>query len=571
MATQTLSKPVFIVSGGGRGITAQCVIQLAKALPGRWILLGRSERMAAEPVWATGCEEEAELKKRILQDFVARGEKPTPMQVNRLFRSVVASREIATTIKTLESLGSEAVYVSADVTDLDMLKARLAPAVQQFGSVTGLIHGAGNLADKLIENKTEQDFEKVYDTKIEGLSNLLGCVPVQQLQYLVLFSSVAGFYGNAGQTDYALANEILNRIALQVNRQHPNCRSVAINWGPWESGMVTPVLKKAFAERGIDILPVDEATQMLVNELSSNHQDTAVVVVGSPIEPPMVLLEGGLKKHRLRRRLTLAENPFLLDHVISGSPVMPFTCMISWIADGGKKLYPNYHCFLYEDIKVLKGIIFNESLANEYILELQEISKDEEAIVFEGKILSEDAAGRVRYHFSSRLTMRRERPIPPRLTSIDLTSDGVISETNFYQNEASSLFHGASFRGLRRILNITPELVTGEYFARCIESRTQGQFPVKTLDPYLSDIQTHSVWIWLRHFHQSVCLPAKLARFENFSNPPYDRPFYSTTRIVSKTATKLVIDITVHDEQGEVYTFVEGAEATIFPLVTQVA
>ncbi len=570
---QVPASTVFLVSGGARGVTAECVMKVARSAQCKWILLGRSHLAETEPVWAAGCTEEPELKQRIMQDFIARGEKPTPMAINQVYRSLLSNREIKHTLDTLASLGNEAVYLSADVTDLAVLQTQLAPVVARFGPINGIIHGAGNLADKLIEKKTEQDFERVYGPKIKGLENLLTLVPPSQLQYLVLFSSVAGFYGNAGQSDYTLSNEILNKAAWLIKQQHPTCHVVAINWGPWDSGMVTPELKKAFALRKIDILPVDEATDMLVNELNPRHHGVAQVVVGGPIHPPLALVTDELKTHRLRRRLSLEENPFLLDHVISGTPVLPFTCSISWLANAGEQLYPGYKCFVCEEVKVLKGVVFDENLADEYVLDLQERVKSEEKIVLEGKVWSLGPNGKPRYHFSNRFTLVREIPAAPKLEQFNLTPDHVITMTgqDFYTVEPNPLFHGSGFQGLQRILNIDEQQVTAEYFAHDIGPRGQGQFPAQTINPYISDIQTHSVWIWLRHFYNSVCLPAKIVRFENFSSAPYDKPFYTTTKLVSKTETRLVIDITVHDEDGTIYSLVQGAEATIFPLNSQVA
>ena len=59
---------VFLVSGGARGITAQCVIRLAQHYHCKFVLLGRSP-VKPEPAWATGCTDEAELKKRIVDDL----------------------------------------------------------------------------------------------------------------------------------------------------------------------------------------------------------------------------------------------------------------------------------------------------------------------------------------------------------------------------------------------------------------------------------------------------------------------------------------------------------------------
>ncbi|GIT03230.1 MAG: hypothetical protein CM1200mP28_04890 [Deltaproteobacteria bacterium] len=111
-----------------------------------------------------------------------------------------------------------------------------------------MIHGAGVLADKLIEKKTSADFDKVCSTKINGIDALLKCVNQKKLTHLLMFSSAAGFYGNAGQSDYAVANESLNRIALLFKKKYPKCHVTSFNWGPWEGGMVTPELKRLFEE-----------------------------------------------------------------------------------------------------------------------------------------------------------------------------------------------------------------------------------------------------------------------------------------------------------------------------------
>ena len=79
--------------------------------------------------------------------------------------------------------------------------------------------------DKLIEKKTSQDFDAVCSTKINGLDALLKSVDQEKLTHLLIFSSAAGFYGNAGQSDYAIANEVLNRIALLFSQKHPKCHS----------------------------------------------------------------------------------------------------------------------------------------------------------------------------------------------------------------------------------------------------------------------------------------------------------------------------------------------------------
>ncbi|MBW4557162.1 MAG: SDR family NAD(P)-dependent oxidoreductase [Trichormus sp. ATA11-4-KO1] len=567
MTTQTQVRPssVFVVSGGAKGITAQCAIKMAQHQPCKFILLGRSQLLEIEPAFVQDCFEEPALKKRIMENLLSQGEKPTPMSVQKIYNEIISSREIKKTLAAIAATGAQAEYISVDVTNVADLQQKLAAV----GGITGIIHGAGNLADKLIEKKTDQDFEKVYTAKVQGLENLLSCVNLEQLQHLVLFSSVTGFYGNIGQSDYAIANEILNKSAHLIKQNYPQCHVVAINWGAWDSGMVSPELKKAFAERGIDIIPVDTGTQMLVNELHPAHNDTAQVVIGSPLVPPIIELDTQLRIHRLRRQMTLEANPFLYDHVIAGVPVLPATCAMSWIINSCEEIYPGYKLFSYTDFKILKGITFNDTLAKEHILEIEEVSKvNLEKIELKAKVWSKNPAGKTHYHFSAQLNLQREIPTIPTYESINLAEDHIIKATkkDFYQNKGATLFHGPAFQQVQRVLNITPEKITTECLWTKLSPQREGQFPVRWVNPYTTDLSMHALWIWTQHFHQEGCLPGKVEKFEQFAPTPHNEPFYVSCEVKTKTPSSAIADFIIHDKQGKVYSRMLGANAIIWSM-----
>ena len=166
------------------------------------------------------------------------------------------------------------------------LKKKIKPATDKLGTITGVIHGAGVLADKFIEKKTEQDFESVYSTKITGLDSILSSLSSPKLDYLVLFSSSAGFYGNSGQSDYSAANEILNKFARTYKSVYPKSHVVSFNWGPWDGGMVTPQLRKMFEERNIDVIPIDVGARMMSEELFPEHKEVTQLVIGNSMVVP---------------------------------------------------------------------------------------------------------------------------------------------------------------------------------------------------------------------------------------------------------------------------------------------
>ena len=562
---------VFLVSGGAKGITAKCTIELARQYPCKFILLGRSELLESEPLFAKDCFDEAILKKRIMEDLLIQGEKPTPIQVKKIYNQIISDREIKQTLETIKQTGGEAKYISADITNIHNLQQKITAVTESMGKITGIIHGAGNLADKLIEKKTEDDFEKVYSAKIQGLENLLACVNLSELEHLVLYSSVAGFYGNIGQSDYALSNEILNKSAHLLKQQYPQCHVVAINWGGWDSGMVTPELKKEFARRGIEIIPVEAGTKMLVNELHDSYRDSTQVVIGSPISPPAAPLNSQLRSYRIHRRLKESANPFLQDHIVGGKPVLPATCGTQWMINACEQLYPGYRFFYYNNFKVLKGLIFNENLASEFILDLEEIAKNEQQeIIFKAKIWSRNKNGKINYHYSIDDIHLLPRYTPsPIYEKLNMAEDNVITITgnDFYQKNSSifPLFHGDSFKGLTKVLNISPEKITIECLWNEIDRKQQGQFPLLWVNPYSVDLSTHPLWVWLQHYHQEICLPAEIKKHEQFAATPCNEPFYVSCEVQNKTASSVTADFIIHDNQGKIYSRLLGGKGIIIP------
>ena len=247
-------KKVFLVSGGAKGVTAECITRLAQSHPARFIVTGRSQ-IIAEPEWARGLENDA-LQKAAIESIRQTSEKPTPAKVRKLMDSIESNRSVQNNLQRLRDSGAEVEYIAADVTDEQVLLEALNLIQKKWGPVEGIIHGAGVLADKRIENKTLEDIKRVYQTKVKGLQTLLKVIDESKLTHLILFSSAAGFFGNAGQSDYAAANEVLNQYAIQFSQNHPECQVVSFNWGPWEGGMVDEDLKKMFEERGVYVIPV---------------------------------------------------------------------------------------------------------------------------------------------------------------------------------------------------------------------------------------------------------------------------------------------------------------------------
>ena len=555
-----------LVSGGGKGITAACAVALAERYRSRFLLMGRSP-LEEEPDWAKGVEGEAALKRAAMEAMQAAGERPTPAALDRAVRAVLSAREIAATMAAIEAAGGRADYLRADVRDGDAVRAALAPYRDR---ITALVHGAGLLADKLIQRKSAADFERVVGVKVDGLANLLAGLDEKRLRAVVLFASVAGFYGNIGQADYAIANSILDQTAYRLRRTLPHARILALDWGPWEGGMVKPALRKRLQERGIPLIPIEAGTATLIEALerarpaAEGGEQVHYVIGGEMIAPPAPL---PAQTVRIQRRLTLEANPFLRDHVIGGHAVLPTVCAAQWMIDAAEAVAPGYRFFAVRDYRVFKGIVFDESLAESYLAEITPATATAEGGTgprFAVRILSKQANGRPRYHYAVEVELRRTLPPAPQLDPpLTEPRPGLPQTEDFYAD--GTLFHGPAFRGVEALLDFTPHSL----LLRCrlpeVPPQQQGQFPVRTFNPFLTDVTLQSLLIWSKLTLGYGGLPLRIAGAEQFRTLPFDTPLYAAMEVVTADKRHLVANVAVLDATGRLYSRITGAEITLSP------
>jgi len=277
------SDDVVVVSGGGRGVTAAATIELARSAGSTFVLFGRSP-LTDEPAHYAGAVDDAALKQLLLAEATTAHDPVTPVQLDRRVGAVLANREVRATLNSIVDAGGRARYIAVDITDAAAVHGALGIVRTENGPITGLVHGAGVLADRLITDKSTEQFATVFDTKVQGLRNLLDATANDDLAVLCLFSSIAARTGNVGQADYAMANEVLNKVAVhERSRRGGTCVVKSLGWGPWAGGMVTPVLKKHFESMGVELIDLDVGAQMLVDELSSPQTDQVEVLLGGGV------------------------------------------------------------------------------------------------------------------------------------------------------------------------------------------------------------------------------------------------------------------------------------------------
>ncbi|MFF7381091.1 amino acid adenylation domain-containing protein [Streptomyces massasporeus] len=210
----------------------------------------------------------------------------------------------------LTGAGADSVrIVACDVADREAL-AGLIDSIDDLDSVW---HLAGVLDDGLLPDQTTQRLERVLAPKLDAALHLHELTREHELSEFVMFSSLAGVLGSAGQSTYAAGNAFLDAFAAW--RVHAGLPARSLSWGLWEQGGtgLTAHLGRAELTRirrmGVEPLPVDEGLRTLDAALATDALDHLVPVrLGpasahrDPDEVPALLR--GLVRTRLRRAHT---------------------------------------------------------------------------------------------------------------------------------------------------------------------------------------------------------------------------------------------------------------------------
>ena len=139
--------------------------------------------------------------------------------------------EAAGAIEALRAQGATVAVELADVTDaaaLDAMLARIDAALPPLG---GVIHSVGVLSDGALTNQSWEKFAEVLWPKVLGAWHLHRATADRDLDLFVLFSSVAGVLGNAGQANHSAANAFLDQLA--AHRRALGLPGQSVAWGAW--------------------------------------------------------------------------------------------------------------------------------------------------------------------------------------------------------------------------------------------------------------------------------------------------------------------------------------------------
>lgn len=322
---------VLLVSGGGKGITAECALALARRTGASIALLGRSD-----PAEDT---------------------------------------ELAANLERMETAGIAYRYVRADVTSVSEVRSAVEEVAGVLGPVTAILQGAGRNKPAPLVSLGEDAFRQTLAPKIDGLEAMLAAVDPGALKLLVTFGSIIGRAGLRGQADYATANDWLTELTGRVQTANPRCRCLALEWSVWSgAGMGERLgVLESLTREGISPISVDDGIEILLRLLATPRTPTSLVVMGRAgglptitLEPRELPLTRFIDRPRVYypgielvadAELSADSDPYLADHLLDGDLLFPAVLGLEAMAQVGAALAEPTGPPVFENVEFLRPIV----------------------------------------------------------------------------------------------------------------------------------------------------------------------------------------------------------------------
>jgi acyl transferase domain-containing protein len=560
------SGDLVVISGGARGVTAEVAIDLAVATQATLLLLGRSPAPQEEPVWLQGLTGEAEIKRALL----SHAETPLkPKEVEERYQTLLGNREITNNLQRMRAAGSEVHYLSLDLRDRAAVAAAINGLRRSHGPVKGLIHGAGVLADRLIKDKTLEQFSSVYSTKVEGLRSLLAALAADELKFIALFSSSTGRFGRTGQVDYAVANEVLNKMAQQEARLRPACRVVSLNWGPWDGGMVTPALKKLFAQEGVEVISLRAGSSYLLQELATPPGGaTELVILGAHNAGQQEETEAPRENIYVSKAfdldLSIEQFPFLKSHVIDKKAVLPLAMIVEWLGHGAIHNNPGLRFHGFNDLRVLKGVTLEPGQLHNLQVMTGKAFKSGGFHVVPVELSGSSASGQHFIHARAKIVLANRLPEGKTATERQELPLYPHPVAEIYRPER--LFHGIDFHGIREVIGCAPEGIAALVRPAPLPAGWINQ-PLRNswlADPLVLDASFQMMILWSFERYQAASLPVFTGRYRQYSEKFPECGAEIRIRVSKQSPSKATAEIDfVHPLSGELLARMEDYECVI--------
>jgi hypothetical protein len=317
--------------------------------------------------------------------------------------------------------------------------------------------------------------------KADGWFNLLHAIGNMPLAATVAFSSIAGRFGNGGQVDYSAANDMLCKFASSFRTARPQTRAIVLDWTAWGGiGMATRgSIPKMMELAGIDMLPPEAGVPFIRRELTTGATRGEVVVaqrIGAmlnewdptggldsaaleavaarlPAQGPMVGKITGMGLYSgltMETTLDPTVQPFLYDHRIDGTPVLPGVMGIEAFAEAALCVHPGWHVEAIEEVNFLAPFKFYRDEPRTVMIQAFFYPQRDKLIadcrLLGSRMLPNHTEPQQTTHFTARVRVGKQSPQAVGGAVPRLSAETIVNAAQIYR----VYFHGPAYRVLER-------------------------------------------------------------------------------------------------------------------------
>ncbi|HUO69954.1 MAG TPA: SDR family NAD(P)-dependent oxidoreductase [Solirubrobacteraceae bacterium] len=588
---------VFLITGAAGSIVAAITVDLATAARGGTFhlldLVPEPDRN--DPDLQTFADDRQRLQRELADRIRDQGERPTPKLIERELARIERARAALDAIDAIERAGGRAHWHQVDLTDAKQVAKAIAKAAKASDHIDIVLHCAGLEISHVLPDKPQAEYDLVFDVKAHGWLNLLdalaraGLTDDKAPDAAVVFSSIAGRFGNRGQTDYSAANDLLCKSVSHM-RRGGRTRGIAIDWTAWaQIGMASRgSIPKVMEAAGIDMLPPEIGVPAVRRELVAAGDGREVIVAGSlgimsaerhptgGLDPELATaalqdrggpMTGAVAAFSADGTVTIvteldpARQAFLNDHRIDGTPVLPGVMGMEGFAETARALVPGFDVVALENVDLLAPFKFYRDAPRELTLRARLHDAGDGTLAAECELIGRRTlrgkGEQETRHFVGRVQLARKRPAAPKASlrpSAERTGEPSVDRDDVYR----VYFHGPAYQVLGRAWREDGHVV-GSLADQLPDDHEPATQPTEFV-PRLIELCFQTAGVWELGTAGRMALPTHVDRVIRFQTPRKPGPMWA---VVSHRDGS--IDAEVVDESGRVRVRLEGYRTTELP------
>jgi NAD(P)-dependent dehydrogenase (short-subunit alcohol dehydrogenase family) len=540
---------VFLITGAAGSIVSAITGDLAAASGGTFYLLDLVAQPDPDnPDLKRLVSDKEGLKRDLFARIQTRGERATPALVEKELAGLERAQAAQAAIDAVRSAGGTAHYFSVNLADADAVAKVIDHVRQHNGRIDVLLHAAGIERSHFLPDKDPREFDLVFDVKADGFFNLLHAIGDVPLGATVAFSSIAGRFGNAGQTDYSAANDLLCKITSSFRTTRPATRGIVIDWTAWGGiGMATRgSIPKMMEIAGIDMLPPEAGIPLIRRELTAGETRGEIVIgqrlgvlmnefdatgglevspleaAGKPLPAvgPMVgrLVSVSLSDgYTVETTLDPHQQPFLHDHQIDGTPVLPGVMGLEAFAEAAVCLLPGWHVESIEDVRFLAPFKFYRGEPRDVRIEARIHPRGDELVascrLIGRRSLPNQTEPQQTIHFTASVRIVKQPVQDPALYSPGAPAGHLVEAADIYR----LYFHGPAYQVVEKAWWDGKRII-GQMAEDLPPNHDPSDLPTLTA-PRLIELCFQTAGVWELGVQGRMGLPQHVGQVSIFRDP----------------------------------------------------